>query len=389
MAQPDTSAKLAYVDASRGIAILLVILVHTAYRVPGLDGAFMALVEFGQWGVQLFFVVSAFTLCASQHARYEGRVTVGYFYLRRFFRIAPLYYFGILLYFVVFQALAPRPQDLMLGPYTAGNVAANLAFVHGLVPWAQNNIVPGGWSIGVEMAFYLLFPLLHVLLLGHHRRSQWVLPVAFVAAIGINLGVQFALSGWSDMGSAYSDFMYLNLVNNLPVFVLGFWLYQHAQNGGAMGRSRLIEVLCSWFLFLGFALAALALHASAAPWGFTLTPTLAGLAFVGLVNALRLHHWRLRPLAVIGQVSYSMYLLHFLFAALLVPAVLRALPEATDMTPPALMLALAYPAVIALSYACARVTERLIETPGMALGARMAARWAGAYPQAARSVSAR
>lgn len=38
------------------------------------------------------------------------------------------------------------------------DIIANLAFIHSWVPSANNSVVPGGWSIGAEMVFYLLVP---------------------------------------------------------------------------------------------------------------------------------------------------------------------------------------------------------------------------------------
>src|SRR5690348_13706360 len=89
--------KFDYIDAMRGIAILLVILVHSAFdlAIKGPAGRIGAM---GQFGVQMFFVASALTLCLSWEARRDEPHPMKSFLIRRFFRIAPMYYFGIAFY---------------------------------------------------------------------------------------------------------------------------------------------------------------------------------------------------------------------------------------------------------------------------------------------------
>ncbi|HEY9657997.1 MAG TPA: acyltransferase family protein [Allocoleopsis sp.] len=82
--------KLQSIDSLRGIAILLVILVHTSKSVEGLSFPISAISNYGQMGVQLFFIVSAYTLCLSMERRREERLKEVNFFIRRFFRIAPL-----------------------------------------------------------------------------------------------------------------------------------------------------------------------------------------------------------------------------------------------------------------------------------------------------------
>ena len=133
-------------DAARGLAILLVIVTHAGAAVSGLPAALAHLVFASQFGVQLFFVASAFTLCVSTGAAPGMRLDWRAFLIKRFFRIAPLYYTGIVVYLLVNCRTNWRAGGAFApsAPYDTVNILANVAFLHGLYPPANNDIVPGG-----------------------------------------------------------------------------------------------------------------------------------------------------------------------------------------------------------------------------------------------------
>lgn len=152
--------KYQYIDILKGMAILGVIAVHSHQSIPDLALAVKYTFNYGQLGVQLFFMLSAITLCISSQKRHEQHWR--YFYLRRFFRIAPLYYLGIVLYLLAGGFFYCWSNGVFEIPsqYTLLNILANVTFLNGFYAPANNNIVPGGWSIATEMNFYLMFPIL-------------------------------------------------------------------------------------------------------------------------------------------------------------------------------------------------------------------------------------
>jgi peptidoglycan/LPS O-acetylase OafA/YrhL len=90
------------------------------------------------------------------------------FFIRRFFRIAPLYYAAIVFYLVwrtVIGGFVVPPQYDVLG------IASNMLFLHGFYPEANNSIVPGGWSTATEMTFYVCFPLLFAGMQNRYGRA--------------------------------------------------------------------------------------------------------------------------------------------------------------------------------------------------------------------------
>ena len=348
MAATDAPPKLAHLDMLRGVAILMVVMVHTAQQIPGLDGATALLAAYGQMGVQLFFVVSAYTLCLSHERRAAD--PAAHFYIRRFFRIAPLYYLGVVLYFGLRAATG---QD---EAYTAANVAANLTFTHGFVKAATNSIVPGGWSIAVEMSFYLLFPLAFAVVQWSARKSLWLAAVLVSVVLLANIAAQ-AWIGLIARNNAY----YYSIVNQLPVFAVGMFTF-FAVRQGARGA----PAVCAGG-FLAFTAAGLALYASGRPMAFAWLPTVAGIGFAFLLVLFHAVRPRMPWLARVGKVSFSMYVTHFAVAWFLAPKVAALLPPLAGFV-------VAFALAAAVTFAVSVVLERLVESTGIRAGEKVIAR---------------
>jgi len=367
----DDAAKYAYIDALRGIAVLLVILTHTAQPIQGLAGPLDALAKYGQTGVQLFFVASAYTLCLSFARRAHEPRPVQSFYIRRTFRIAPLYIVGIAIYFAIHLA-RQSGGEWVFEPYTAANVAANLFFVHGFVPAANNNIVPGGWSIGTEMAFYALFPLLFA---AAGRIGARALALVIVAFVVLHALAQAIWLGGTVFAVAGNNFVYFNIVNQLPVFGLGLLAY-------FAHRDARLAPLPAWSrtgLLLLFTALTLLLWRLRQPWLFAVIPATAALSFFALLQLLRSARRLPRWLCRVGSVSYSMYVFHFVLAWTVVPWLLQELQATIG---PQMQLLLSLPLVVAGTFAVAVFSERFIEARGIALGQRLIHRLqAGAAPR--------
>jgi peptidoglycan/LPS O-acetylase OafA/YrhL len=87
--------RLDFVDSLRGLAAIYIVAYHTTL-VPNPDLAVphwaQAVVLNGGSAVTLFFVISAFSLCHTMKAHTGQQGEIRDFYIRRLFRIAPLFY---------------------------------------------------------------------------------------------------------------------------------------------------------------------------------------------------------------------------------------------------------------------------------------------------------
>ena len=160
--------RLAFVDALRGLAILGVMFTHSSQVVSDGSGILWSLAGNGARGVQLFYLVSAFTLSYVMHFVYKQDSSWLHFFVRRFFRIAPMYYTAILaclaVYFLGSSTGVWHPIIAAHVYWTAGadtpslgSIISNFGFFHGINPYWITSLVPGGWSITVEATFYTLF----------------------------------------------------------------------------------------------------------------------------------------------------------------------------------------------------------------------------------------
>ena len=172
-------------DGLRGISILLIILFHSFYgaayvlrdaerieeflnAVPGV----LAFVFTSEKAVDIFFLVSGFLLGKSLLAEWvrNGRIHVQKFYVRRLFRIVPLFYLALIIYSPINVSRSLK------------NLWVNLLFIDNY--WGKM-IIPVGWSLSIEMQFYLILPFLIAFLVKRSRPLLWLM-----SGVGVAYGIQ-------------------------------------------------------------------------------------------------------------------------------------------------------------------------------------------------------
>ncbi|WP_336281972.1 acyltransferase [Cronobacter dublinensis] len=349
-----------YIDISRGIAILLVICVHTSQHVMGFDGLLKKISSFGQMGVQMFFIASALTLCLSWKAR-EGNDHYCSFLIRRFFRIAPMYFAGIFFYFVMskIDALYLDGKFAVNFKYNLESIASNVMLMHGLVRSANNNVVPGGWSIGAEFAFYIAFPVLATFFFKG-RKAFVIFSMLILSMSWVTYNV---LSG-----HAYklNSFEYYNPLSQLVAFASGMVVYNVINRSLSPNKTSLIIIFCtslilSYYLFNGF-------RSGVIVW---LNLFIVSVCFCSLILLLKQTSTSLNILSDIGVVSFSMYLNHFLLVWFLLPYVTARTSIYLNSNANFLLM---YAITIILSYIMAKWTFQNIERKFIKIGKTFNAR---------------
>ena len=295
--------KIKYLDSLRGIAVLLVLLVHTnQYGSPHIPIWLNNIVSQGAIGVQLFFILSALTLYISFNFR-EGKekYPIFSFLIRRFFRIAPLYYLGII-YYLYQDGLGPRfwlGDEKEISIY---NILSNFSFTHGLNPYWINSVVPGGWSIAVEMSFYLILPFLYKKIKNFNEAFIFVLISLFIRYI-----ILFFLEKNNMISSdlLWKEYLFLFFPNQLPIFALGIMLFFNIKREDNVLSGKTLILAGLFILIIHFS----DIKNDIFPFHFIYA---VGFYFLILGLSRKSVKFFVNNITVfIGKISFGMYIVHF------------------------------------------------------------------------------
>lgn len=349
-AKPDTS----FLNLFRGLAALYVLLAHC-----GIFAAAGRLPE-PRLAVDLFMILSGFLMMYTVDRSRSGWRS---FYVKRLFRLAPAYYLALLLAFLLtepimagywtFMDLNPAgwPPDRTLPDFTATNIALHVTFLFGLFPdYAFATTLPD-WSIGLEMQFYAVFPLLYVA----YRRLPVIAFTLVVVASTLCLSYLYA-RGVS--AGHLKPFPHPSLlIFRLPVFLAGMLIYK----GGLRHMTAAVAILLLASIDYGWIAVTLAAAGVVIWWCWTRPVPARFTAFT-----------RSRAVSFLADCSYSVYLLHGIVLSILGSRVfvfLLAQGLSKQAAVAILMLV-----VVIVTYAVSWVVHRTIEGPGIAWGRRLASR---------------
>lgn len=340
-------------DFLRGLAIVGVMAIHVSQSFPSdihaVDYAFMC----GWTGVNVFYFVSAMTMCLMWTQRTEANPTRK-FYIRRFLRIAPLFWLAIPVYLVINGSGPSTNAPNGIGPL---QVVLTATFLHGFWPDSVNSVVPGDWSIAAEMMFYLVFPF--VIIAFGSRRHLYLALAIVLHLVNVCLFKPWAFALFSAYyGPGHEAFvwntLHISFLNQLPVFLVGCALFFALRDGFAKSDAALL----AGFIALSFV-------ADRATGSHEFNYLVINLVLGALVFWCIRLAIRLQPLEALGRNSYSMYLSHF--------AVIFGLRQIWPFADGLASLLLAYAVTAALSYLVARATWHLIERHAQDLAHRLTA----------------
>lgn len=304
------------IDGIRSLAILSVVLFHAG--ISGLSGGFT--------GVDVFFVLSGYLIGGHIFGELlSGRFSYLRFYQRRAKRILPAFY--VVLAFVLVAAFFLfTPLNLYHAARSslwATLSVSNIAFwqlTNYFAPGAEMNPLLMTWSLGVEEQFYLVIPLLMVLL-ARVRRS-WVLPSILAICVGSFIYAVLALAKYPSAVFYLLPSRAWELGVGVALAVFELERSQSAKSEPERTRQRLRGPIAEAVAFAGLAAIVLpfALYSRATPFpGVAALPSVLGTALLLAApqSWVSRRILSLPPLVSIGRISYSWYLWHWPVLALL------------------------------------------------------------------------
>ncbi|MGD0279000.1 MAG: acyltransferase [Smithella sp.] len=310
--------RLDFLDSLRFFAIVYVVISHLRVipepnlMIPEWIAPFI--INGGSAGVSLFFVLSAFSLSYSMDARAGEAMLTRRFYIRRFFRIVPLFYLMMLVYWIrdaaIFGLLHPVSEVLV-----------NASLLFNLIPAFITGFVWASWTIGVLILLYLLFPLIH-----RYIRNLPAALTLFVASILMARGWSFFVINYGELtGYLTPDQMNyvwgFGFLQNLPMFVCGVITYRLFSDYfiKMTQKARYMAGLLFIMSFLFLYAALLTGRLQNILWE---TKTWQGICFSLLVLGLGLRPFSFlvnSKTVYLGKASYSMYLFHPILTFTFVP----------------------------------------------------------------------
>ncbi len=361
-------------DGLRGIAVLLVIWIHLPVGALGETvKAIRAVVLPGDFGVDLFFVLSGFLITRILLVDCGNKVPLRFFVMRRFLRIFPIYYLAIL----ILLPYMNWQQVLTCATYTSN---------FGFMAMDEPGPLPHSWSLAIEEHYYLLWPPI-VALLSPRASRRVILFGVFPLAIGSLL---WAYSGpaWGDRAEAMSAFVFRSSTIRFASLGLGGLLAyseQRIRDSRALALGLIVAGTAMWWVFslrgmaqlglidellaipavqgdpkalnaiklglsvIGFPCLSLALVVSGIAWSSSRAP-----------HTLLL---RAAPLRAVGRISYGLYIYHV--PIFYVGGVWGSVPFPYAIPTPARVAI-----VIGLTFLVSSISYRFIERPLLALGSR-------------------
>lgn len=313
-------------------------------RIPGLDGlraiSILAVIAFhvtcnrnlfpgGEQGVTVFFVISGFliTYLLCEEEKKTQKVSLGGFYYRRAFRILP----PALLYLVATAAFS-----------TKADFWHSVLFVRNF--FTNSSVNSHFWSLSVEEQFYFVWPALFLLLGTNRRRLVFTMSFFVVAEACIRLAAHRV--GNQDISllvhpPTAATIALIVLTGQVPI-VAGCCLALLRNEG--LARSGIVTRPILIYACISGAVALIVINRS----GWLIPIFVAVTINAAASGKLSLLDWR--PLAWIGQLSYSLYLWQQIFC----------------FRSPLPILGW-FPLNVALSFAAAALSFYFVEKPALRL----------------------
>lgn len=285
-------------DGLRGIAIIMVICYHTLYwsvgsNLSGPISIFIEISRIGWTGVDLFFVLSGFLITSILIKSKEKKYYYKNFYISRSFRILPLYWMTLI--FV-----------LILIPNSIKPVLFNLGFLANISSIFGVPMVFGvTWSLAVEEQFYILWPFV--------VRSINIEGLSWICFVILLLEPLLRLAGHA-LGEGVYFYTWFRL-DGLALGALVACL--NVKNNEKVKYFALMAIVLPVLTSVAFYRFGIMTRKSYL--GAALQLSIVSLFYSGIVSMVLVYYrtfWlkplRSRFLVWTGEISYALYLVHFL-----------------------------------------------------------------------------
>ncbi|MBT2485509.1 MULTISPECIES: acyltransferase [unclassified Microbacterium] len=285
-------SRLSNLDYLRGLAALGILAYHYTSWTTGPQDAQTPLGRIGIYGVAIFYVLSGLTMYHVYATRIRTLRQIRTFFVRRAFRIFPLLWL-VSMATIVLAREWPEPMTVIL----------NFTGLFGFVDW-DGYIALGAWSIGNELFFYALFPLLALTL-----RRRWAFWGAVILFFMIGAFFAFSvLDAQTPLSEQWSA--YVNPLNQSFLFVAGVGVGKLLRDVSVPRWALIAVAAVSILIFVAWPSGEGQISLVTGVNRFVFSAACVALCAVAYKLAVDAPGWIDRPLGTLGEASYSVYLLH-------------------------------------------------------------------------------
>ncbi len=361
-------------EGARGLAAVLVSLFHfgLAFYLPP--------IQYGYLFVDLFFVLSGFVITATYSQRITQLSDLKPFLIRRFGRLFPLMVFATVLYVVAFDlgiwakrmlidfgytGLLKNPGALAYMVPSFPEIGGTLFFAQGMGVFDRLILNKVSWSISVEFYTYVMFAVLWIALVGKSRVIASGLLA--LAGVGVTIWATLSVHDCLNKGFCYDvtyDFGFARCIGAFFLGAFSFQLSKFVSFSANKAQALTMIAMVGLFAFIK----PYPTLAFAFPFVFAML-VVAICRDTGFVATFL----QRKPLQVLGQRSFSIYMLHPIVLLLIGPLAGKINRIASPLTG-AVMTVLAIGAYVAVIVMIAGWSYAKIESPSRAWFGRLADR---------------
>ncbi len=296
----DRTGRIDSLDYLRGLMALGIMLYHNYIYLVGPLNSQAFIERVGYYGVSIFFVLSGLTLSVvySRSITDNGRNILG-FYIKRVFRIFPLMWLAIILTFMITRQYYPLKI-----------IVLNITGLFSVVDHTAG-IAMGQWSIGDELLYYVLFP--GIILL--HKLNKWLSLVLLAAVVGAAVWFSFFYIT-AEGGIAKGWNKYTHPMNHLFFFVAGALIPLFFKERSTKWVYIFLPLIVIFFSFYPTHGDSVTLVTGINRFVFSACSIL--ICYLLYSSKLKGSGMVHRGLKLLGDISYSVYMLHPLFIYILI-----------------------------------------------------------------------
>ncbi len=286
--------RLYNLDYLRGLAAFGIMIYHLLIWTRGEYSSENFMGRIGIYGVAIFYVLSGMTLYLVYHKKMiPSKPDLIDFFKKRILRLFPLMWL-VTITTILLSGIAPDPLKVFL----------NLSGLFGFVSWF-GYFAPGAWSIGNELVFYVFFPVFIFLA----NRSKLGLSIFSMLLFAIYIYFAFfLLQEDKDLGSQWRN--YVNPLNQVFLFLSGFLIVLILKNKVLKNGHILMLILAALAVFTFYPVSGDTINLVTGTNRLVFTAICIVICISFYKLTFKLPDFIHKPLTILGEASYSVYLLH-------------------------------------------------------------------------------